>query len=387
MPMHEDRREAVEFLLELVCGAPPERLVDEWRRLGRLGRRRVVLSEASRLNVAAALGRFCEALPAEDVDDSAVEAAAALAFSRGRVEAVLGLVLDLCRARCLSVRRAVLVKGAALSLAGLYAGERELGDADLLVEAAATEDWRLASRAAGAEWREQEDEGYEVAGIRRAGALVELHVALPGDGGKVCGPGFAAVWDRSVPVAAETAVDLRVPDSESAREIAVHHAVFHHRGDPEYVMRALQDVARLEVAGAGASGRTLFPEPEVVGAVAHFRAAAKQAARPLAAEGEADTAFASGLLRIGVASREERFARGVDGWLAAARRDGRSPFAFALRQAVGQETGPAGLAGRLAKLAVRYVAGRTLPGARRRRRAEEEWISFLSGRGARTRAS
>lgn len=385
--MSEARREAIDFLVALVCGASGDVLEKEWRRLGLAGLRPVVLAESVRLRVAAALGRFCELLPARDLDETAAEAAAALALSRSRSAAIVELVLALCRAPGAVPTRAVLFKGAALSLAGLYAGEREFGDADLLVEPEALEGWAAAAAEVGARWERLHEGGYEAARVRRGGTLVELHVALAGEGGDIGGPGFGPVWRRSVPLHAAAAPRLRVPDREAAREIAVHHAVLHHRGDPEYVMRALQDVARLEEGGGATRREPLFARPDVAASVGLLRGIAGRAASASTKREDDADAFSRGLLRAGVVSSEERFARGVDGWLSAARQDGRSRLAVAARRAAGGEGGLAGLAARMTGLVVRYVVGKASPGARRRRRDEERWISFLCGRGAPTRAS
>lgn len=380
------RMDAVEFLVGLVCGAPADRLVEGWRRLGREGLRPAVMEEAARLRVRSALGSFCAGLPAEDLDETAEVAVTALAFGRARTEEAIALALDLCRSAQVERRRAVFVKGAALVLAGLFSGEREFGDVDVVVEPEEVLEWRAAAAGVGAAWEPTLAGGYEIARVVRAGALVELHSALPGDGGHVAGPDFGALWSRSVPATASVVADLRVPRHHAAREISVHHAVFHHRGDAEYVLRALQDVARLE-AGEVAEGDGLYGREDVRFSVALFRRIATEWVSGRLEDHTFRGVLLEGLLREGVDSNEERFARGVDNWIDASRREGRNPLAFALRQAFARGTQPKPFVSRFSGLVGRYVAGRFGHGAARRRREEEMWLSFLMGRGTPPRAS
>lgn len=384
MPIaRETRADAVEFLVALVCGAPEGHLLEAWRRLGRDGTRPATMEEAARLQVRSALGRFCEKLPARDLDETAETAVTAMAFCRSRSDAAIALALSLCRSAYVQRKRVVVVKGAGLCLAGAYAGDREVGDADVVVDPEDVPAWRRAAGDVGAAWEPAQPGGYEVSRITRSGALVELHVALPGDGGHVSGPGFDEVWPRSVPVEERAATELRVPCRSAAREISVHHAVFHHRGDAEYVLRALQDVARLE-AGEGDEGEGLYRREDVRSAVAFFRRLAVEwvVRRPQAQGVPLRGELVEGLLREDACSKEERFVRGVDNWLEANRREGHSVLRFALQQAFTRDAGPKRLFSRLSGLVGRYAAGRLGRGAARRRREEESWIRFLTDRGA-----
>jgi hypothetical protein len=201
-----------------------------------------VLSAARRAGLLPAYARFLERIAPRASSPETTRAVALGILAERRSAACVALLEELGAA----ARHAgdpVALKGAALTLAGFYArGERQMADADLLVAPEAIGAWKIAAERIGARFAPLRAGGYEVACVERGGAIVEIHVALAGEAGRMPSLSHASLSAAAIPCAA---AGFRVPGPAACRQIAAHHLVFHHGGAGEHGLRALQDLARL----------------------------------------------------------------------------------------------------------------------------------------------
>jgi len=238
----------LEFLFDLVCQAPDDHLRASWRALREAGSLGELRSLAGRYGLVSALARFAGRLPAEDVDTEVRLAVAQGMGAQHGVSAVLQLLSRLCETPELSGREAIAIKGVALILDGRYEDERDLCDADILVQECDLVAWQAAAARVGAKFRSIAGEAHEYAAITTGGTLIELHAALPATVGFERGPGFNAVRAHARPPRRfPHSPGLLVVADEAAIEVAVHHFAFHHGGQPLHALRTLQD---LRVLGA-----------------------------------------------------------------------------------------------------------------------------------------
>lgn len=355
------------FLAALACGAPDDVTARAFRD-AREKEGAAPAREAARTGLTAAYGRWI-ARTGEAPDAGMRRAVAAGLAVEAQTRASLALLADLARE---SGAEALAIKGAALILAGLYEGERQVADADLIVRPADLPAWTAAAVKADAVVVPCA-QAHELAYVWRGPALVELHGGLPAAVGKDCGAG----WDEVRPLASPAAPGwhgVRPVLGRAAREIAVHHFVLHHGGDPAHAFRALQDLARLKDEGPGLDWKAHSPG----GALQRLSSIVESVRR-----GDFSGRVAEFLRRFDAVqalhvSSETGFADVIDRWLALRRGAGEGRLAFVLGRAFPPGLPAAERVKRPFHLAARYLAG----AAKRRSASSREllgWRRFLEG--------
>lgn len=357
------------FLLALACEAPDEFLNRAFDAARAGGGVESVAAAARGVGLTARLGRFLATRGTQDDDTRRAIASGMLAESRGT--ACLELLRDLA---CVTGAEALVVKGASLILGGVSDLDREIGDVDLLVRVEDLPAWLEAARAAGAAVQPCA-EAHELAYVRRGPALVELHAALPAAVGKDRGPGWDAVRSAAVAEPVPGYGRARPVLGRAAREITVHHFVFHHGGHPAHAFRALQDLARLgDARGPGLEWGAHRPD-----------AALERLSRVVTEvkRGARDGSVAEFLrwfdpVQDLSGSAEAEFADVIDRWLALRKTAGEGRATFVLSRLFPRGLPIGDALARPFRLAGRYLAGaaqRSRPGARR----VIEWRRFLEG--------
>jgi len=206
------------------------------------------LRGARRAGLLPAYARFLGRIGFRAEDSEAARAIALGMLAERRAAACVALLEELAEAAHHS-GDPIALKGAALTLGGFYStGERQMADADLLIPAGAADQWKRAAAGIGARFTPLRAGGYEIACVERGGAIVELHVALAGEAGRLPSLTHADLLPHAVP---SPRPGLGIPDPSASREIAVHHFVFHHGGAEEHGLRTLQDLARLPPRSPG----------------------------------------------------------------------------------------------------------------------------------------
>jgi hypothetical protein len=350
---------------------------------------------AARFGLASALSEFVTDQPPDRQIRGMTRLVVAGMTAKARSSAQIDLLGRL--ASCPEIRETapIVIKGAGLVLAGLTTpGERSFVDADVLVPASALAAWEKAALRSGATFKAGTG-GYEQGYVSDRNALIELHIALPGAAGSELGPSYDMVAVSSRAAHGEFgSFGFRVPDPTSFREIAVHHFIHHHGGDPLHALRTLQDLACLQNAGtcSGLDWKRDALSSEVLwlariarelGAGAGTAGSADEAARflrQLADVGEfGETSFLS-------------FAGEVDRWLSVApERGGGKPGLilrrlFPPREQLGAPPGESAwrttlrYAARPWTLARRYARSALSDlGSSHRKRRVEAWRSYLVG--------
>lgn len=351
---------ALRFLALLACGAPREVLEKAYGEASRGSSAAGVAATARSVGLAAAFGRFLGSRPGP-VDDDARRAVASGLLAEERTRASLGLLGDMAR---LAGTEAIAVKGSALAIAGLSHGEREFSDVDLLIPERDLGEWIGAAREAGAQV-EPCHEAHELGYARRGQAMVELHAALPAAIGKDRGPGYDEVCARASE-AAPGYSGVRPVLGRAAREIAVHHFVFHHGGDPAHAFRVLQDLARLGDSGEGLR----WGAHEPGSALAHLSMLVS--ALKCGTETPQVTEFLRRFsdVRNLEASPSSDFADVVDRWLALRNEAGEGRLSFILGRLF-----PSGLPLRQRVARPVRLAGRYLEGSARRSRNSRQRLA------------
>jgi hypothetical protein len=283
------------------------------------------------------------------------------------------------------------VKGAALTLAGYYAwGERYMTDADLLVPEQSLGDWEGAVRDLGLGWLRRPSDHYEAATVSDGATLLEVHIALPGKGGKSRGPSYEEVLPRTDTPDPKTGIEgVRTPNASASREIAVDHFVFHHAGDPFYALRTLQDLVRLE-SGPEGPGLPWDPPPPTRATDSLRRIARAARAGQEDEDDEAREFFAAVSELVESADAGRSFADDVDIWLRSERAAGGSRLALLRRrlfpplEEVRRSADEAAVAtavsylSRAAWMPVRYLAGAISRRAHpRQTRTQRRWREYL----------
>lgn len=306
---------AVRFLAGLACRAPGARLAA----LFAVARAAQGLDGLVRLacgfGLASALGRFVSELPEEDAGPDLIPVVLEGLRAEARSAGQLRLLRSLLERPEVRGTRPIALKGAGLVLSGATtAAERNFVDVDLLVPPGSAAAWAEAAAGIGA--RFEPSTGHECGTIVRDSALVELHATLPGDIGREVGPPYEQVLALSVPARDVSLFpDVLVPLPGLQREIAVHHFLRHHLGDPAFALRALQDLACL-AAEPDRSG-TRWPRPGVARDVAWMEAIALAVGRgELSTPGPAE--FLGGLARVAGHESLNTFSDEVDLWIASA---------------------------------------------------------------------
>lgn len=382
---------ALDFLFDLACRAPDERLRGDWRRLRAAGRVKEIRTLAGRNGLVSALAAFAERLPPEDIDSDARQVVAGGIQAQHGVSTVIELLSRLHATPELANRTSIAIKGVALILDGLYERERDVCDADVLVRHSDLDCWRLAARRLGVEFRAIEGEAHELAYIAAGNALVELHAALPATVAFERGPGFDAVSAHARPPrAASTPPGLLVITGEAAAEISVHHFVFHHGGQPIHALRTIQD---LRVLGFANPSSDLLPwgAPSPRHAVVRLSALAHSFASGASPIPAARAEFITRLAKVQALpdSPELAFTDDVRRWIFLHSPDGPSPF----RRVVGRLVPPPpagsrrrpilstiwGSLRRLVALSTRYSKGQfEARGARGALAVRNSWRSYLA---------
>jgi len=208
---------------------------------------------------------------------------------------------------------AIVLKGAGLVLSGILTRRlRSFVDVDLLVAEEDVPRWERAAAAAGAVFRPGGSHEYERGYVTSPGALLEIHVALPGRAGRGRGPSHAEVLARSVPL--PCAPGLRTTAPTVSREIAVHHFLRHHSGEPVHALRVLQDLAALE--GSSGEDGLEWGDAALAPAAVRLRAIARSLASGApAADSDEFLARLFDLVRA-VPGEILSFSDDVDRWLA-----------------------------------------------------------------------
>ena len=201
---------------------------------------------AARAGLLPALGRFSERY--EPTDPGTVKRVALGLAAETQTRASLELLERVATRAEVRGTRPVAIKGAGLTLAGYYEpGERYAVDADVVVPPASLKDWESAARCAGAAWSMLPSDGYDAASISNGPGVVEVHAALPGEAGRLPGVSYEALLPYTIPAdPAHGIPGIATLGPAAARELAVHHFVFHHQGSEGYGFKTLQDLARLE---------------------------------------------------------------------------------------------------------------------------------------------
>ncbi|MGH9023120.1 MAG: nucleotidyltransferase family protein [Acidimicrobiia bacterium] len=238
------------FLAALAVGAAPETLRALWGGLEVSRRTQGILPMAARAGLLPSLGRF--AARYAPADAATVKWVALGVVAEARTRACLELLERVATRAEVRTTTPVAIKGAGMTLAGYYEpGERYAADADLVVPPESLPDWERAAVRAGATWSVLACDGYQAATISDGRAVVDLHVALAGEAGRLPGVGHRALLPSTLPSDPAHGVEgVRTPTPAAAREITVQHFVFHHRGSETHGFRTLQDLARLETGGS-----------------------------------------------------------------------------------------------------------------------------------------
>ena len=383
--MISDRSAPLRCLALLACGAPREAVDRAWAEaMTGEGGTRTIRSLAASLGLQGTLSRHVGRLPAEEAGPALWPLVAAGAHAERRAEAALGVVRALDAAMSPDDPPAVLFKGSALRVAGLYeSGERDSVDADMVISPAANARFEAIYRAAGLRQDLDSEASYMsvVPADERPGS-VDVHLALPGDASGDAGPPYDVVLALSSPVEPSAGLrHVRVLRGAAAREVAVHHFVRHHASAPANALRVLQDLSRLEGEGEAAPGSPLLPWRDAT----HIRAVSARLRR-IAGE------FRSGEIAEG--GRAERFLEHLEQVLAVPR-DEESEFAqrwgamrgpwlsrawFATKRAFGPgpETDLVGRVTRPARMAGRWAAARmTVLKKDESARVRAGWVGFL----------
>ncbi len=290
---------------------------------------------AARFGLASALSAFVTDQPADRQSRGLTRLVVAGLSAEARSTAQIDLLWRLASCPDIWQTAPIVIKGAGLVLAGLTTPrERSFADVDILVPSSALAAWEKAALRTGTTFKPGAG-GYEQGYISDRNALVEIHVALPGSAGGEFGPSYEEVAASARVAAGEFgSLGFRVPDSTSFREIAVHHFLHHHGGDPLHALRTLQDLACLEDAGIGPG---LDWKQEVLSSEVSWLT---RIARDLGAgEGAADSTdeairFLRQLAAVGEFGSEPfvSFAGEVDRWLAAAPAGGGGQTGLLLRR-------------------------------------------------------
>ncbi|MGH9317193.1 MAG: nucleotidyltransferase family protein [Thermoanaerobaculia bacterium] len=234
------------FLAALAVGAAPETLRALWGGLEVSRRTQGILPMAARAGLLPSLGRFAARYAPADV--ATVKWVALGVAAEARTRACLELLERVATRAEVRESTPVAIKGAGMTLAGYYEpGERYSADADLVVPPESLPDWGRAAVRAGATCSVLACDGYEAATISDGRAVVDLHVALAGEAGRLPGVGHGALLASTLPPDPAHGIEgVRTPAPAAAREITVQHFVFHHQGSETHGFRTLQDLARLE---------------------------------------------------------------------------------------------------------------------------------------------
>lgn len=381
----------LEFLFDLVCQAPYDDLRAAWRGLREAALLGELRSLAGRYSVVSALGRFAGRLPADEIDTEVRLAVAEGIGARRRASSIVQLLLRLCATPELSSRETIIVKGVALTLDGLYEGERDYCDADVLVHQSDLVAWETAAARVGASYRSVLGADHEYATITTPGALVELHATLPANVGFERGPGFNSVRPHARPPRCRPQPPgIYVVADEAAIEVTVHHFVFHHGAHPLHALRTLQDL-RAITASPGAVDLLPWGSPSPRDAVVRLTALARTFATGGAPDLAARAEFVSRLSFVQnfPDSPDVKFTNAVRRWLSVRSHDGPSAWQRVVKRVARPEAGNTSrlsplptfmaFARRAISLSTRYAKGVLLA---RKAKASfgtlDSWRSFLS---------
>ena len=375
----------------MACGAPHELTLARFRAARRAGSADATLRLAARFGLAPELGRFCSGLPPGDIDSVVRIAVAEGLAAKARSLACLRLLARVVATPACAASSPIAFKGAALALAGYYAwGERYMTDADLLVPRQSLGDWEAAVRDRGLGWLRRPSDHYEGAIVSDGATRLEVHVALPGKGGRSRGPSYEQVLPHTVPPDPRTGIEgVRTPDASVSREIAVDHFVFHHGGDPFWALRTLQDLIRLESGPEGPGLPWDPPSPtRAAGRLRRIARAARAGQEDEDDEAREFFAAVSGLVESADAGRS--FADDVDLWLHSERASGGHRLALLGRrlfpplEEVRRSADEAAVVtaasylSRAARMSVRYLGGAISRLAHpRRTRTQRTWREYL----------
>jgi len=239
-------------LATLACDGPDALAALRWRSARAAAGGEGVLECAQALRVVSPLASFVTRTDEPQTDARAIVAAGLLDRARG--QAALALLRRVLTDPAVAAARPIVIKGAALVLAGVHGGDRALSDADLVVPADAVDAVAAVARRLGATWHGRAPGGYEAGVITDGDAMVDVHVGLSQGGGRGVVTSHADLALRCVSLPASAGLaGVLVPDAAMARALAIDHFARRHEGEPSHALRTLQDLARLVEPAAPAT--------------------------------------------------------------------------------------------------------------------------------------